>query len=88
MTAARKEGAYMKYMAFVKVVGELLFFYGLLGWIYGIVCAFVHPSWLSASLSHLTPWLRQDTFTVLSFLISMLGFFMWRLAEEWAEWKL
>ncbi len=75
----------MKLVALAKVVGELLFVYGLLGWIYGVIIAFVHPSWLSAPLSHLTPWLRQDTFTIFSFLISMTGFFIWRLASEWTE---
>lgn len=72
----------MRYVVLVKVVGELLFVCGLLGWIYGVVIVFVHPSWLSAPLSHLTPWLRQDTFTIFSFLVSMTGFFMWRLASE------
>lgn len=75
----------MKYLVLVKVVGELLFVYGLLGWIYGVVFVFVRPSWLSAPLSHLTPWIRQDTFTIFSFLISMAGFFMWRLAKEWTK---
>lgn len=75
----------MRYMVLVKVVGELLFVYGLLGWIYGVIFVFIHPSWLSGPLSHLTPWLRQDTFTIFSFLISMVGFFMWRLAREWTK---
>jgi len=73
----------MKLMALTKVVGELLFVYGLLGWIYGVITQFIHPSWLPGQMSHLTPWLRLDTFTILSFLISMTGFFTWRLAREW-----
>lgn len=75
----------MKLVTVIKVVGELLFIYGLLGWIYGVIIAFVHPSWLSAPLSHLTPWLRQDSFTIFSFLISMTGFFIGRLANEWTK---
>lgn len=75
----------MKYVLLVKVVGELLFVYGLLGWIYGVVIVSIHPSWLSAPLSHLTPWLRQDIFAVFSFLASMAGFFMWRLTREWTR---
>ncbi len=85
MVANGRGASYVKYLVLVKVVGELLFVYGLLGWIYGAVFVFVHPSWLSAPLSHLTPWIRQDTFTIISFLISMFGFFMWRLAKEWVK---
>ena len=65
-----------------KVVGELFFFYGLLGWIYGVLVQVTHPYWLSSGLSHLIPWIRIDTFTVLSFIVSALGFLIWRLAEE------
>jgi hypothetical protein len=65
-----------------RVVGELLFFYGLLGWVYGVLIQLTHPYWLSYGLSHLIPWIRIDTFTVLSFILSALGFLMWRLAKE------
>ena len=65
-----------------KVVGELLFFYGLLGWVYGVLVQLTHPYWLSYGLSHLIPWIRIGTFTVLSFILSALGFLMWRLAKE------
>ena len=68
-----------------KVVGELLFFYGLLGWVYGVLVQLTHPYWLSFGLSHLIPWIRIDTFTVLSFILSALGFLMWRLAKESAR---
>jgi hypothetical protein len=67
------------------VVGELLFFYGLIGWVYGVLVQLTHPYWLSYGLSHLIPWIRIDTFTVLSFILSALGFLMWRLAEESAR---
>jgi hypothetical protein len=65
-----------------RVVGELLFFYGLIGWVYGVLVQLTHPYWLSYGLSHLIPWIRVDTFTVLSFILSALGFLMWRLAKE------
>ncbi len=70
------------FVAVVKVLGELLFLYGLLGWAYGILVQVTHPYWLSLGLSHLTPWLRVDTFAVASFLVSALGFLVWRLAKE------
>ena len=66
----------------IKVIGEMLFVYGLLGWIYGIATQLHHPGSLNYHFSHLTPWLRVDTFTVLSFLVSVLGFFIWRLSAE------
>jgi hypothetical protein len=65
-----------------KVAGELLFLYGLLAWLDGVVIQFVDPMWLATPVSHLLLWLRTDTFTILSFIASALGFFMWRLAVE------
>jgi len=65
-----------------KVAGELLFLYGLLAWLDGVVIQVVNPMWLAAPVSHLFPWMRTDTFTILSFIASALGFFMWRLAVE------
>jgi predicted membrane metal-binding protein len=65
-----------------KVAGELLFLYGLLAWLDGVVIQFTNPMWLAMPVSHLFPWLRTDTFTILSFIASAFGFFMWRLAVE------
>lgn len=65
----------------IRVVGELLFLYGLLGWAYGVLMQFTHPEWLPGPLSHLTPELRLDTFTILCFIVSAVGFFMWRLTK-------
>jgi len=72
-------------LVLVRVVGELLFVYGSLGWAYGVVFQMIHPNWLSSGLSHLTPWIRVDTFTVLCFAVSAVGFFVWRLAKELAK---
>ena len=65
-----------------KVAGELLFLYGLLAWLDGVVIQFTNPMWLAMPVSHLLPWMRTDTITILSFIASALGFFMWRLAVE------
>jgi hypothetical protein len=69
----------------LRVVGEALFLYGLLGWIYGVLIQITNPDLLPTGLSHLTPWIRVDTFTILSFIISIIGFFIWRLTKETAE---
>jgi len=39
-----------------------------------------YPEWLQ--ISHLTTWLRVETFTITSFNISAIGFFIWRLTRE------
>ncbi len=69
-------------LIFVKVVGEFLFLFGLLAWIYGVLIQLIHPEWLPLSLSHLVMWIRVDTFTILSFIVAAFGFLVWRIAEE------
>ncbi len=66
----------------LKVAGEFLFLFGLLGWIYGVLIQLIHPEILSMGLSHLIPWIRVDTFTILSFAVSAIGFLVWRLTAE------
>ncbi len=65
-----------------QVFGQMLFLYGLLAWINGVVVQFVDPRWLPKPVSHLFLWLRTDTFTILMFIVSAIGFFIWRLAVE------
>jgi hypothetical protein len=69
----------------IQVVGELLFLFGFLGWVYGVLVQLTHPEWLTFQLSHLTPWLRVDVFTIVSFIIGAIGFFTWRLIRELAN---
>jgi hypothetical protein len=69
-------------MFVVKVLGQMLFLYGLLAWLDGVGIQFVNPMWLAMPVSHLFLWLRTDTFTILMFIASAIGFFMWRLAVE------
>lgn len=71
-----------KLIVFTKVIGELLFLFGFLGWVNGEIVQFTNPAWLLLPLSHLTLWIRVDTFTILSFIVSAAGFFMWRTAKE------
>jgi hypothetical protein len=66
----------------LRVVGEALFLYGLLGWTYGVVVEITNPDVLPMELSHLITWIRVDTFAVLSFMLSIIGFFIWRLTRE------
>ncbi len=71
-----------RFIVVVKIAGELLFLYGLLGWIYGVLVQLTHPEWLPLPLSHLTLSIRVDTFTMLSFVVSAVGFIIWRLTKE------
>jgi hypothetical protein len=70
-----------KLMIFVKVVGLMLFLFGLLSWLDGVVIQFTNPMWLAMPVSHLLN-VRTDTFTIFSFLVSALGFFLWRFTAE------
>ena len=69
-------------MLAVKVAAQALFLYGTLAWLYGVLIQVTHPEWLPLPLSHLTLWLRLDTFTILSFFVSAFGFVVWRLIVE------
>jgi hypothetical protein len=78
-------------IAVLRVIGEALFLYGLFGWTYGVLVQITSPEVLTEGLSHLIPWIRTDTFTVLSFILSIVGFFIWRLTRETARpfpWKI
>ena len=74
--------AFERLLLVLKVVGQIMFIYGLLAWFYGIIIQFTHPEWLPLPLSHLAHWLRTDTFTILAFIASAVGFFVWRLSVE------
>ncbi len=49
--------------------------YCLMGGIYICVNAWVHPYTLPWQLTHLTPWIREDTFGMVCFTLSALAFF-------------
>ena len=66
----------------LKVLAQTAFLFGLLAWFYGVLVQLVHPEFLPTPLSHLTTWLRLDTFTMVSFIIALLGFIVWRLIKE------
>lgn len=58
-----------------------LFIFALLGWIYIAIVALVHPSTLTLQLTHLTPWLREDTFGIICFIVSFFSFFVWNVTK-------
>ncbi len=72
----------IKPLRVLKVLGQTAFLFGLLSWFYGFVIQVTHPEFLTEPLSHLTLWIRVDTFTIVSFFIAMAGFLVWRFLRE------
>jgi hypothetical protein len=69
-------------MRFIRTASLTIFVFGLLGWAYIALNAEVHPDTLSLPLTHLLPYPREDTFGVMSFLASFVGFFIWRYVTD------
>jgi len=59
-----------------------LFVFGLLGWIYIVLNSEFHMQTLSLPLTHFLPYPREDTFGAVSFLVSMVSFFLWDLVKN------
>jgi len=66
----------------VKAASFTLFIFGLLGWLYIVAVALIHPKTLSIQLTHFVPWPREDTFGELSFVVSFISFFIWNLVKD------
>jgi len=69
-------------MKIIKAVSMTLFVFGLLGWLYIVLSATVHPETLSWPLTHLASWPREDTFGTVSFAVSFVSFFIWNLVKD------
>jgi hypothetical protein len=68
-------------VSIIKSFALMLFVFGMLAWLYGITIQITHPDWLTLPLSHIVET-RLDTFTIVMFILSALGFFVWRLIAE------
>ena len=66
----------------IRELSLTLFIFGLLGWIYVALNAEVHPRTLALPLTHLLPYPREDTFGIVSFAVSAVAFFVWRLTNN------
>ncbi len=69
-------------MKIVKALSITFFFFGLLGWLYIVLNSEIHMQTLSMPLTHLLPFPREDTFGILSFLVSMISFFVWNVVKD------
>ena len=65
-----------------KAISLTLFVYGLLGALYIVANAEIHPDTLALPLTHLLPFPREDTFGIISAAVSMVSFFFWNLLRE------
>ncbi|MCL4429514.1 MAG: hypothetical protein M1167_02060 [Chloroflexi bacterium] len=68
-------------MIIIKAFSLMLFVFGLLAWLDGAVIQLTYPQWLPLPVSHLLN-IRTDTFTILMFILSAIGFFVWRVIVE------
>ncbi len=59
--------------------------YGLILWIYVAICGLVAPYTLSLPLTHLIPFLREDTSGFLGFAVSFIGFVVYRVTTHTAR---
>lgn len=69
-------------MKIIRAASLTFFVFGLLGWLYIAAIALVHPETLTIQLTHLTPWIREDTFGILCFGVSFISFFIWNLTKD------
>jgi hypothetical protein len=66
----------------LAVISLSLAIYGMVEWIYVAVCSLVIPDVLPLPLVHLLPFLREDTSGFISFILSFLGFTVYRFLRE------
>lgn len=73
---------YGRTMKIIRAASLTLFVFGFAGWVYIAVIAWVHPETLPLQLTHLTPWIREDTFGIICFAVSFIAFFTWNLVKD------
>jgi hypothetical protein len=69
-------------MKLINALSFTIFVFGLLGWMYIVGNAWFHPETLALPLTHLTPWIREDTFGIVCFALSFVSFFVWNISKR------
>lgn len=72
----------MKAKQTAKALSLTLAVYGLVGFLYIAGNAWFHPESLSWPLTHFLPYPREDTSGIVSFFVSLISFFVYRLLSE------
>jgi hypothetical protein len=68
-------------MKITRALSFTTFVFGLLGWLYVVGNAWIHQETLAMPLTHLTPWIREDTFGIICFGVSFVSLFVWKMSE-------
>jgi hypothetical protein len=66
----------------VSAFALTLAIYGMAEWLYVAVCSLIIPAVLPLPLTHLLPFLREDTSGVISFALSFFGFALYRILRD------
>lgn len=61
------------------VASRTLAVYGFAGWVYIALVALVHPYTLKLQLTHFTKLPHEDTFGEVSFVVSLVSFFVYNM---------
>ena len=69
-------------MKIMKAASLTLFVFGLLGWLYIVLNSAIHPWTLEMQLTHFLPFPREDTAGEISFVVSLVSFFVWNLVKD------
>lgn len=67
---------------FLQVLTLTLTVYGFAGWVYIAAVALVHPHTLGLQLTHFYKYPHEDTFGEISFVVSLISFFMYNLIKD------
>jgi hypothetical protein len=66
----------------ISALSQGAIIYGLLLWVYVAICGIVAPNTLSLPLTHLIPFLREDTSGDLGFAVSAVGFIVYHFINH------
>ena len=72
----------MEIKKLIERIALTIFVFSLFGGVYIILVSFFRAETLTIQLSHLTPWIREDTFGILSWIISFFSFLIWNLTRK------
>lgn len=78
-------GGQARGIKFIAPLSLSVAIYSMIGWLYVAVCALVAPNTLGLPLTHLVPFLREDTSGFISFLISFVSFTTYLLINNYKQ---
>jgi hypothetical protein len=64
------------------VASKTLAVYGFAGWAYIALAALLHPGTLGLQLTHFARFPHEDTFGEISFVVSLVSFFVYNLLRS------